>query len=65
MIVMIFFQNLDHEMKIVLIWEGKLEMQDYDLYLNLINDDELQELSYHTQNIDGSEYSGDIRKSSG
>ena len=51
-------------MKIVLIWDGRPEMQDYDLYLNFINDEQ-QELSYHTQDIDGSEYSVDIRKSPG
>lgn len=61
-----FFElDQNFSMKIVLLWDGRPEMQDYDLYLNFINDDELQELSYHTENIDGSEYSGDIRKSPG
>lgn len=49
----------------MLTWDGISEMQDYDLYMNYIREDSILELSYRKQDIEGSEYSGDIRKSPG
>lgn len=52
-------------MELVLVWNGTLETQDYDLHMNFINDGTLRRVSYQAQNIDGVEYSGDTRKSPG
>lgn len=61
----IFEASTKYSMRFVLSWDGISEAQDFDLYMNFIEDDKIHELSYRSQNIKGSKYSGDIRKSPG
>lgn len=61
----VFKLDTRYPMEFVLTWGGISEMQDYDLYMNYIREDSILELSYRKQDIEGSEYSGDFRKSPG
>lgn len=61
----VFKLDPQYAMEFVLTWDGISEMQDYDLYMNFIHDDGIQELSYRKQDIESSEYSGDIQNSPG
>ena len=61
----IFEADTKYSMRFILSWDGISETQDFDLYLNFIGDDKSHELSHRSQDIDGSKYSGDVRKSPG
>lgn len=54
-----------YPMEFVLTWDGISERQDYDLFLSFICNDSILELSYRQQDIEGAEYSGDVRESPG
>lgn len=49
----------------VLMWNGISEEQDLDLHMKLTKDQKIQFLNYRSQEINNSEYGGDIRKSPG
>lgn len=61
----IFEANTKYSMRFILSWDGISKAQDLDLYMNFIGDDKIRELSYRSQDINGSKYSGDVQKSPG
>lgn len=61
----IFEANTKYSMRFILSWDGISKTQDLDLYMNFIGDDKIRELSYRSQDISGSKYSGDVQKSPG
>lgn len=58
----IFEVSTKYSMRFVLSWDGISEAQDFDLYLKFIGGNKINELSYRSQDIKGSKYSGDVRK---